>query len=83
MAAKDYNIYCTPSTAYIADVSKNNPNLSDRREISRGEILTLIAWELNKWCSESEGSKGFRFKDDDGKIIEVQYAKENLNDDQN
>lgn len=79
MAAKDYKICCALFNAYIAKVSKRDPNmmLEDRREITKGEILTLIAWELNKWCSESESSKGFRFKDNDGNIIEVQYVKEN------
>lgn len=77
MAAKDYKICCALFDAYIAKVSKNNPNmmLTDRREISNSEILTLIAWKLNQWCSSNKESNGFRFKDNDGKIIEVHYVK--------
>lgn len=79
MAAKDYRICCALFNAYIAKVSKNNPNmmLADRREISDGERLTLIAWELDQWCSKNEDSDGFRFKDNDGRTIEVHYVDEN------
>lgn len=78
MAAKDYRICCALFSAYIAKVSKSNPNmmLADRREISDGERLTLIAWELEQWVSKNEDSDGFRFKDNDGKTIEVHYVEE-------
>lgn len=79
MAAKDYRICCALFNAYIAKVSKSNPNmmLADRREISDGERLTLIAWELEQWVSKNEDSDGFRFKDNDGRTIEVHYVDEN------
>lgn len=78
MAAKDYRVCCALFNAYIAKVSKSNPNmmLADRREITEGERLTLIAWELEQWVSKNENSDGFRFEDNDGKTIEVHYVKE-------
>lgn len=56
MAAKDYKICPALFNAYIAKVSKRNPNmmLEDRREITEGEILMLIDWYLDKKCSEKE-----------------------------
>lgn len=78
MAAKDYRICCALFNAYIAKVSKRNPNmmLADRREITDGERLTLIAWELDQWCSQNKDSDGFRFKDNDGRTIEVHYVED-------
>lgn len=78
MAAKDYRICCALFNAYIGKVSKSNPNmmLSDRREITEGERLTLIAWELEQWVAKNEESDGFRFKDNDGRTIEVHYVDE-------
>lgn len=87
MAAKDYRICCALFNAYIAKVSKRHPNmmLADCREISDGERLTLIAWELEQWVSKNEDSDGFRFKDNDGRTIEVHYVEENnkFNEDNN
>lgn len=73
--AEDYRICCALFKAYIAKVSKRNPNTmtDDRREITMGEILTLIDWVLEKWVSEHKPSKGFAFKNNDGKEIEVHY----------
>lgn len=78
MAAKDYKICCALFSAYIAKVSKRNPNmmLDDRREITDSEILTLINWTLEQWCSKNKEPNGFRFKDNDGKTIEVHYVEE-------
>lgn len=50
--------------------------LNDRREITEGEILTLIAWSLKHWKSINEHSVGFRFHDNDGKTIEVRYVED-------
>lgn len=76
MAAKDYRICCALFNAYIAKVSKSNPNmmLADRREITEGERLTLIAWKLEQWVAKNEESDGFRFHDNDGRTIEVHYV---------
>lgn len=78
MAAKDYKICCALFSAYIAKVSKRNPNmmLDDRREITNSEILTLVNWKLEDWVSKHEGSVGFVFEDNDGKKIEVHYLNE-------
>lgn len=80
MAAKDYRVCCALFNAYIAKVSKSNPNmmLADRREITEGERLTLIAWELKQWVSNNEDSDGFRFSDNDGNTIELHYVKEDI-----
>lgn len=77
--ANDYRICCALFNAYIAKVSKRNPNmmLEDRREITDGEKLTLIAWELDRWVSKNKDSDGFRFKDNDGRTIEVHYITDN------
>ena len=53
--ADDYKIFLALFSAYIAKVSKRNPNLmtEDRREISENEILCLIDWYLSKRCEET------------------------------
>lgn len=72
MAATDYKICCALFDAYIAKVSKKNPEmmLQDRRSISQGEILTLIDWFANNKIKNNEDCltfnsgcrKGFRVK---------------------
>ena len=78
MAAKDYKICCALWRAYIAKVSKRNPNmmLDDRRAITDREILTLIDWKLENWVSENEDSTGFIFENNEGKKIEVHYIQD-------
>lgn len=78
MAAENYEICCGLFNAYIAKVSKRNPNemLDDRREITEEERLTLIAWELDRWVMDNEGSDGFRFENNEGRTIEVHYVEE-------
>ena len=55
MAAKDYKICPALFNAYIAKVSKTNPNkmLEDRRVIEEDEILALIEWYLHNYCVEN------------------------------
>ena len=77
MAAKDYEICCALFNAYIAKVSKRNPNvmLDDRREISEGEILMLIDCYINNKCKDEEYKDGvvcFESHIQEGKIIEIQ-----------
>ena len=77
MAAKDYKICCALFNAYIAKVSKRNPNvmLEDRREIRESEILMLIDWYMDKKCQEEEFKDGvvcFKSHAQEGKIIEIQ-----------
>ena len=52
--ADDYKICPALFNAYIAKVSKRNPNLmlEDRRVISTNEILCLIDWYVDKRCGE-------------------------------
>ena len=77
MAAKDYEICCALFNAYIAKVSKRDPNLmlEDRREITEGEILMLIDWYMENKCQEKEYQDGvvcFESHVQEGKIIEIQ-----------
>lgn len=76
--AKDYKICCALFNAYIAKVSKRNPNvmLDDRRKITDSEILTLIAWTLDQYVTDHEGCEGFVFEGFKGKKIEVHYIEE-------
>ena len=52
MSAKDYKICPALFNAYIAKVSKRNPNimLEDRRVIEEKEIFSLIEWYLHNYC---------------------------------
>lgn len=56
MPAKDYKICPALFNAYIAKVSKRNPNmmLEDRRVIEEHEILALIEWYLHNYCVENK-----------------------------
>lgn len=77
MAAKDYKICCALFNAYIAKVSKRNPNLmlTDRREITESEILMLVDWYMENKCQEEEYKDGvvcFESNVQEGKIIEMQ-----------
>ena len=78
MAAKDYKICCALFNAYIAKVSKRNPNLmlTDRREITESEILMLVDWYMENKCQEEEYKDGivcFKSHIQEGKIIEIQF----------
>ena len=77
MAAKDYKICCALFNAYIAKVSKRNPNLmlTDRREITESEILMLVDWYMENKCQDEEYKDGvvcFKSNVQDGKIIKLQ-----------
>lgn len=56
MSAKDYHICPAMFKAYIAKVSKRNPNrmTDDRREITDSEIVNLIEWRFRRFCEENE-----------------------------
>ena len=56
MSAKDYQICPALFKAYIARVSKKNPNLmsDDRREITDAEIMNLIEWRFRRFCEENK-----------------------------
>lgn len=57
MAAKDYHICPGLFNAYIAKVSKRDPNLmlEDRRIITDAEIMNLIEWWVEKQCLKNNG----------------------------
>lgn len=56
MSAKDYKICPALFNAYIAKVSKRNPNimLEDRRVIDEKEIFASIEWYLHNYCVENK-----------------------------
>ena len=56
MAAKDYEICPALFNAFIAKVSKQDPNLmlEDRRVITDKEIFMLINWKLERFCIENK-----------------------------
>ena len=56
MAAKDYKICPAMFNAYLAKVSKKDPNLmlNDRRIITENEIIALITWKLDRFCIENK-----------------------------
>ena len=80
MSAKDYRICPGLSNAYIAKVSKRNPNMmtEDRREITEGEIMGLIHWWIK---DKSKGEAGYvqALTLGDKRIVEIKY----LGDDDN
>ena len=85
MAAKDYKICCALFNAYIAKVSKRDPNLmlEDRREITEIEILMLVDWYMENKCQEKEYKDGvvcFESHVQEGKIIEIQLIDKTQGD---
>ena len=56
MSAKDYHICLALFKAYIAKVSKKNPDLmtDDRREITEEEIANLIEWKFRHFCEKKQ-----------------------------
>lgn len=80
MAAKDYRICCGCFNAYIAKISKRDPDimLDDRREITDHEILTLIDWFLYNRLKEGDDTitfdSGFR---GDCKV-EISFVKKTI-----
>ena len=72
MAAKDYKICPALFHAFIAKVSKKNPNLmlDDRRVITDEEIIMLINWKVKRFCIENNTDK-MTFIVDGKPIIEI------------
>lgn len=79
MAAKDYKICPALFNAYIAKVSKRNPNLmtDDRSVITEGEILMLIDWYLDKELEEGQNTLSFESHAREGKRIRLSFVDEN------
>lgn len=74
MSAKDYRICPGLSNAYIAKVSKRNPNMmtDDRRVITDAEIMGLIHWWIK---GRSKGKAGCTqtITLGDKPIVEIKY----------
>jgi len=77
MSAQDYKICPALSSAYIAKINKRNPNLmsSDRREITKNEILMLIDWYLNMIADSGENGISFDSHTRDGMRIHMRFKK--------
>lgn len=77
MSAKDYKICPALFSAYIAKVSKRNPNemTNDRREITENEILGLFYWWIKKKAKGEVGhTEIITIKGNP--IMEIKYLKE-------
>jgi len=77
MAAKDYKICPALFNAYIAKVSKRNPNqmTNDRRVIEEGEIMMLIDWYLDNELGEEHTRLSFPSHAREGMTIEMKFIK--------
>lgn len=77
MPAKDYKICPALFNAYIAKVSKKDPNVmtDDRREITESEILSLIDWWLDQKCNEGEDGQFFKSYTREGMNVVLQFRK--------
>ena len=77
MPAKDYKICPALFNAYIAKVSKKDPNVmtDDRREITESEILSLIDWWLDQKCDEGEDGQFFESYTREGMNVVLQFRK--------
>ena len=75
MAAKDYKICPALFNAYIAKVSKKDPNrmLDDRRPIEEGEIMMLIDWYLDNQLGDKYKSISFESHAREGKKVVLKY----------
>lgn len=77
MSAKDYEICPALFDAYIAKVSKRNPNqmTDDRRKITENEILMLIDWFLDRKADKGEHGISFDSAAREGMSIHMKFKK--------
>lgn len=77
MAAKDYKICPALFNAFIAKVSKRDPNLmtDDRRIITDREIIGLIRWYLKRFCIENDTDRVFINENEKTTIEIVAHGK--------
>lgn len=77
MAAKDYEICPALFNAFIAKVSKRDPNLmtDDRRIITDREIIGLIRWYLKRFCVKNNTDRVFINENDKTTIEIVAHGK--------
>ena len=84
MAAKDYRICPALFNAYIAKVSKRNPNLmtDDRREITEIEIMSLIDWYLDNELGEKNNVLSYASAIRKGKRVQLKFVDDKTKDGQ-
>ena len=75
MAAKDYQICPALFNAYIAKVSKRNPNkmTDDRRVITENEIMMLIDWYLDKELDSEQTTLSYPSHAREGTRIQLKF----------
>lgn len=83
MAAKDYRICPALFNAYIARVSKRDPNLmtDDRREITEIEIMALIDWYLDKELGEKNNVLSYASAIREGKRVQMKFVDDKTKED--
>lgn len=83
MAAKDYRICPALFNAYIAKVSKRDPNLmtDDRREITEIEIMALIDWYLDKELGEKNNVLSYASAIREGKRVQMKFVDDKTKED--
>lgn len=83
MAAKDYKICPALFNAYIAKVSKRNPNqmTDDRRPIEEGEIMMLIDWYLDKELGEKNNVLSYASAIREGKRVQLKFVDDKTKED--
>ena len=83
MAAKDYRICPALFNAYIAKVSKRDPNLmtDDRREITDIEIMALIDWYLDKELGEKHNVLSYASAIREGKRVQMKFVDDKTKED--
>ena len=83
MAAKDYKICPALFNAYIAKVSKRNPNqmTDDRRPIEEGEIMMLIDWYLDKELGEKNNVLSYASAIREGKRVQLKFIDDKTKED--
>lgn len=84
MAAKDYRICPALFNAYIAKVSKRNPNLmtDDRREITEIEVMSLIDWYLDNELGEKNNVLSYASAIRKGKRVQLKFVDDKTKDGQ-
>ena len=77
MSAKDYQICPALFNAFIAKVSKRDPNMmtDDRRIITDREIIELIHWFLERFCIENKTDRMFVNENEEITIEIVAHGK--------
>ena len=83
MAAKDYKICPAMFNAYIAKVSKRNPNqmTDDRRAITEIEIMALIDWYLDKELGEENNVLSYASAIRGSKRVQLKYVDDKTKED--